>query len=48
MKDLYTQPKIGIRYDEFDKPPGAISIPLDCNSYLGQKTEQHEENSEYN
>jgi penicillin-binding protein 1A len=48
MKDLYTQPKIGIRYDEFDKPPGAISIPLDCNSYLGQKTEQYEENSEYN
>ena len=48
MKDLYAQPKIGIRDDEFDKPPGAISIALDCNSYLGQKTEQYEENSEYN
>ncbi len=48
MKDLYTQPKIGIRQDEFDKPPGAISIPLDCDSFLGQKTELYEERSEYN
>jgi penicillin-binding protein 1A len=48
MKDLYAQPKIGIRQDAFDKPSRAMSIPLDCNLYLDRKTELHEERSEYN
>jgi penicillin-binding protein 1A len=48
MKDLYTQPKIGISQGDFEKPKGPMSIALDCNSYLKQSIETDNEQSEYN
>ena len=48
MKDLYTQPKIGISQGDFEKPKGPMSIALDCNSYLKQSLETNNEQSEYN
>jgi hypothetical protein len=48
MKDLYTQPNIGISHGDFEKPKGPMSIALDCNSYLKQSMETDDEQSEYN
>ena len=48
MKDLYAQPEVGIRQDDFDHPNGPVTIPLDCDSYLAQGKEMNERRSEYN
>jgi penicillin-binding protein 1A len=48
MRQLYKDPKIGIRRDAFDQPLGGSSIPLDCGAYYDEQATIRLENSEFN
>lgn len=48
MRQLYKDPKIGIRRDAFDAPPGGSSIPLDCSTFYNEQSTIRQENSEFN
>lgn len=47
MKDVYANPELGIRQDDFDPPSQPMSIPLDCDAYLKESIQQKEELGEY-